>query len=241
MFSKERELVDNLQLHQSMFLKGQSGSNFDEIIDEIAKKFNLKVIDISNEISSDFIYNFSDSLSISNNKVLLKINLFKLDENKQNILLKFFEEPSKNLYIIIYGRICIDTLLTRSYVINIPRYYTEDLKQFSSNEKILHYCETPGQILKIKDIDKLVDYCKKILTKIGQAPLYNVLNSLNILNDDELDILLLILNKVCVEEKVSEDVIKIVQKTSNYIDLMNNKKMFIENMLLNLWRLAKCN
>jgi hypothetical protein len=240
MFFKERELINNLQLHQSMFLKGQSGSNFDEIIDEIAKKFNLEVIDISNEISPEYIYNFSDSLSISNDKVLLKINLFKLDENKQNILLKFFEEPSKNSYIIIYGLTCINTLLTRSYVINIPKYSKEDLKQFSLNEKILHYCETPGQILKIKDIDNLVNYCKKILTKIGQAHLYNVLNSLNILNDDEFDIFLLILNKVCVEEAVSEDIIKIVQKTSDHIDLMNNKKMFIENMLLNLWRLAKC-
>lgn len=241
MFSNEKELVDNLQLHQSMFLKGPYGSNFNEIIDEIAKKFNLQVLDISDEISSDYIYNLSDSLSVSIEKVLIKVDLLKLDENKQNILLKLFEEPNKNTYIIIYGSSCINTLLTRSFVITIPRYSKEDLKNFTSNETILHYCETPGQISKVKDIDKLIDYCKKILNKIGQAPLYNVLDSANILDDEDLDLFILILNKVCVEEKVSEEVIKIIKKTSDYIDLMNDKKMFIEHMLLELWELMRCN
>lgn len=225
--------------NHSIFYKGPTGSFPEQEVREIAKGFDY--IDITDLISPEFISNL-----VINVPTVLVINISKLDEKKQNILLKLYEEPNDNTYIILYGQSCIDTLLTRSYVINAKKYTKEELRNYTNNELVLKYCENPGQIKLANNIEELVDYCIKLLTKISKAPLYNVLSTSDkvAFNNEKdkfnLDLFLIVLQKVAVEQKVSNTKNELIQKLVKYINLMNNKKQFFENFLINLWRVSQC-
>lgn len=222
----ERQIVDNLQtLPRSIFLQGEKGSNFIEICEALGNKFNLP---IATEV---------DELEIR--KVLYIVNLFETDIKKQNILLKLFEEPDG--CVIIYGQNCIETLKTRSYLIKIPQYKDEDLD--TTDEKILTYFRTPELVEKAKkiDVEYLESYCYKLIEMIVRAPLFNVLYSVNdYITDDNLELFIEMLPIVALKCKVSKGKYKLIGELKNNINFVTNKKLLLENFIINFWRYEHC-
>lgn len=124
---------------------------------------------------------------MTSNKCFL-INLDKVTNSKQNILLKFVEEPLKNIYVILLSSNIsnvIDTIKNRCFCLSLDRYSKETLKNFidtsySIEDIILieSICETPGQILSLNGIDvrSMKSFADKVIDKMPIANLPNALS-----------------------------------------------------------------
>ena len=83
--------------HSTLFI-GEKGSGKHTIINYISENIiNLPIVDISETISYDYI----DLIYRNPNPFIYLVDINKMTEKEQNILLKFVEEPLKNAYIML--------------------------------------------------------------------------------------------------------------------------------------------
>jgi len=189
--------------HTCLFI-GERGSGKHLLITECSNKHNIPIIDITENINLENIENITiDPIS----KIYL-IDVDKINEQKQNVILKFIEEPPSSAYIFLIAENTnniIDTVINRCQVFNFEAYSRDELKQFmtSDNEVLLSIASTPGQVIEYQDIclEPYIDLVDKILTKINIANYSNTLtivNKLKIKGTDkgelDLDIFIKILN-----------------------------------------------
>lgn len=92
-----------------------------EEVDEINKKFALKSFE-------------------GGSKILIVWQADKMNTDAANKFLKFLEEPPKNTYIILTAdntNLMLQTILSRTQIVEIPRIGDEDLSEFlRSNKKV---------------------------------------------------------------------------------------------------------
>ena len=95
----------------------------------------------------------------------------------QELLLKVLEEPPVNIYFIIEVddiTQLLDTITNRCVIWKLNKYTPEQLKTFGEN---IEYCNTPGDVLKLKDVD--IDSLKRtintIINKLSTASYASIL------------------------------------------------------------------
>lgn len=163
---------------KSVLLCGEHGSGKTTLINEVTEHLNIKAIDITETISDELL----DEINVSQTMRGYILNLSDLDIRKQNILLKFIEEPPVNAIVFLecadLGSV-LDTVSNRCIRFELEPYSKDELKSFGS-EEALEYCVTPGQMKELtadilSDLKKLV---ASMLDKniISKASFVNVLN-----------------------------------------------------------------
>lgn len=242
--------IDNFTqstLPHSIMLIGEVGSGKKEICEYIANKFDLQLFDITSTINNEFISQINQSQIRS----LYVVDVKDISIKDQNILLKLYEEPNNNTYIILKSvseYFPLETILSRSYILKMKSFSKEMLSQYiTSNDReyVLKICTTPGQveIANHTDMNKLRDLCKNMINKIDEAPLFNVMSIVNKINfDDEYDkfdlfLFIKVLSYEClISDKKCLDLYLLIKKLNTYIWSMANKKQYFEHFLINAWK-----
>lgn len=168
--------IDNLP--KSLLLLGEPGSGRRSIIDIISNKLGLSIIDITENISLSLL----NEINIKPIPCIYLINGAYLNIQKENVLLKFLEEPSVNCYIIIIGeskKQFLSTIINRCQIWELEPYSKEELFFFTKDDNILSIASTPGQIINLQNqnFEDLLNLCYTIIDKLCNA---NISNSLSI-------------------------------------------------------------
>lgn len=231
-------------LPHSLLLVGSRGSEEYETVEKIAAHFDYMMYDLTELISKDFI----DEIMTSHVQTVYYVNLNNMSSANQNILLKFFEEPSEYAYVILVSEnieSVLQTIITRSYILHFDKYTREDLlKKFpTATEEMLAICETPGQLTLAmhSNLQKLIQLCDLLVSKLAEASLRSTLSITDKINykDDyskyDLFLFLRCLGLSTLKYQDYESY-RIILDTATSIWLMNNKQNRIELLLIKLWK-----
>lgn len=231
-------------LPHSLLLVGSRGSEEYETVEKIAAHFDYMMYDLTELISKDFI----DEIMTSHVQTVYYVNLNNMSSANQNILLKFFEEPSEYAYVILVSEnieSVLQTIITRSYILHFDKYTRDDLlKKFpTATEEMLAICETPGQLTLAmhSNLQKLIQLCDLLVSKLAEASLRSTLSIADKINykDDyskyDLFLFLRCLGLSTLKYQDYESY-KIILDTATSIWLMNNKQNRIELLLIKLWK-----
>lgn len=240
------------ELPHTMMFVGESGCGKHTLVKELADRLSLPLIDITDELSYDLI----SEIQLSSKDAIYEINVNNFPERSQNIILKFAEEPPDNAYLALIANSThgvLETVINRCSVFKFKPYSREELSQFSSDESILKYCRTPGQIKNAQENIKGIEtLCDTIVTKLERARFDNALSIASKLNyKDEYDkydisiflnVLLMRLATECLKKTrhVYLRLYNIVCEYQSAIeDIRLNRKSLIENMIINMWRCVR--
>lgn len=231
-------------LPHSLLLVGSRGSEEYETVEKIAAHFDYMMYDLTELILKDFI----DEIMTSHVQTVYYVNLNNMSSANQNILLKFFEEPSEYAYVILVSEnieSVLQTIITRSYILHFDKYTRDDLlKKFpTATDEMLAICETPGQLTLAmhSNLQKLIQLCDLLVSKLAEASLRSTLSIADKINykDDyskyDLFLFLRCLGLSTLKYQDYESY-KIILDTATSIWLMNNKQNRIELLLIKLWK-----
>ena len=167
---------------RSLMLIGERGSGKHLICSYISNKFNLECLDISELISLELIEQINER--VTPYLYIIKINSLTVKE--ENTILKLLEEPLKNAYLVLLTETdngILPTILNRCQTWRLQNYSKEFLSTFlkEDNVELLNIATTPGQILEMQsnNFKDMYALCNKIITKIPEANIPNILTISN--------------------------------------------------------------
>ena len=245
--------IDNFP--HSIILLGEEGSGKHTLSNYIKDNIlKLPLLDITENISDEYI----DMIYRNPNPSIYLINMNKMMEKEQNILLKFIEEPLKNAFIILLvenRNALLNTIYNRCVVFEMDLYTKEELSEFvkteDNKELILSVLRTPGKILNtnLDNIMAIYELCDKMVDKMNIANFSNTLTIADKINyKDEynkfdltifFDMLIYTLyNKYLTEKnnKLLNMYLLTVESRKRLIDKRVNKEIFVQNFLTKLWK-----
>lgn len=223
-------------LPHTLLLLGPEGCGKKTIAKYIANKLGLELVRIDETISNDKIIEFQQKPL----KTLYLIDLSELTlEKEQNQFLKFIEEPSDTVYIILINSSevgILPTVLNRCTKLRFDPYQINHLKQIKklSNDLAYKVCTTPGQLANIDDkrLDELYKLCYTIVTKIKAAPYANMMSIAPRINYKEdynkfdFTVFFGMLMQVALDEYVNN---KNIDAMKIYIYLIKRQKDLVQN------------
>jgi DNA polymerase III delta prime subunit len=190
------------------------------------------------------------------------LNLTEVPEKQQHKFLKFIEEPSSNMRLILMAESevgILPTILNRCVKLTFEDYTIDQLKQLnwatqSDNPIIYEICQTPGQLLNLAQIDNLgalKDFCINILRSVAMREYGAFMGSTTSLNYKDNfnkfdpDIFLNLLIKTAYDLYLSEGREMLFNLYCYLIDRkkqLKNKTLAKESFMLNtldgMWRLV---
>jgi hypothetical protein len=190
------------------------------------------------------------------------LNMSEIPERQQHRYLKFIEEPSDNMRVILLAESevgILPTILNRCAKFTFEDYTVEQLKQLSwatqtDNPIIYEICRTPGQLLNLAQIDNLAalkDFCINILRTVPlceYGPFMSFTCSLNYkdnFNKFDPDIFLNLLIKTAYDLYIAEGRIVLfniylylIERKQQLINKTLAKESFMLNTLDGMWRLV---
>ena len=164
--NKLRTLIDSCQLStlpKSILLQGEVGSGRRTLVSYIGSRFNVDVVDISDMLTKELV----DSLYQEVATKIYIVDTEQVDQKKQNILLKFLEEPVNTAYLFVLVdniNAVLPTVINRCIHWRMEDYSREQLLMFTTDEKLLAIANTPGRLREYKDFD--VEYYTALADKI---------------------------------------------------------------------------
>lgn len=257
----QKNLINKLKSYDidsfphSVILLGEEGSGKHLICNYIKDNIvKLPLLDITENISDEYI----NMIYRNPNPSIYVVDIEKMTEKEQNILLKFIEEPLKTAFIILLcenRNALLNTVYNRCVVFEMDLYTKEELNQFITNDEdrelILSVLRTPGKILNtnLSNIRAIYDLCDKMIDKIHIANFSNTLTIKDKINyKDEynkfdlnifFDILIYTLyNKYLNEsnKKILNMYLITIEARKRLIDKRINKEIFVQNFLTKLWK-----
>lgn len=167
------------ELPHSILLIGEPGCGKHTLAQELGDHYRIGVVDITDSLTLDTI----QGIYVEPFPHFYVVDMNKVNERGQNVLLKFLEEPCRNAYILLLATsrsILLDTVANRCVPYEFQPYTRNELLQFLDFEEnveiLLEYCHTPGQVLKAdaKSLPDLVALCDNIIANIGKARYPNI-------------------------------------------------------------------
>lgn len=241
----------NATLPHSMLFLGESGCGKHTLVSEMAKMFNLPLIDATEVLSPESI----EEMKLRSVPTMYLISMDSISERAQNSLLKLVEEPGSNAYVVLissskYG--ILDTILNRCIIYDFEPYTVAELSEIVGEEipaKVLAVTTTPGQIkVTLNRYDALMTLCATIGTKMCKARFTNALSIADKINyKDEYDkfdfyvfIKALKMSLADLYIKTNEEtaikLYNIVQEEAEkLVDSRLNKEVFMYHLLTRLW------
>jgi len=260
----QKRLVDALFGHtletvpKTMIFLGQSGCGKSWVAAAFAEHLgldfeNIDLTDISTEQLQDYYRCPLEKFYF--------IDLKGITEKQQNKILKFIEEPSKNMHVILMAESeigVLPTILNRCVKYYFEPYSIEDLKQFdwtveSPNNLVFAICKTPGDLSNFDstNVGELYDLCKKVVLYTSTANYANTISLITKINckDDykkfDLRLFLDMLEYVSFEDyKASSDMtslniyLYVIDQKKRILNKAFAKESFVLNFFDGLWRLT---
>ena len=181
---KQQRLIDQIKntqlkdLPHTILLRGQEGGDHQVIVDELIQTFSFSVLDMTENISLETINDLISSPATR----LCTVRMDEVTEKEQNVLLKFLEEPSSNIWIILLvtdensGRV-LNTIQNRCVVWELERYSLSDIKKCCDDPIICRYAKTPAQVTQLKALPlaEMESFAAKVTQSIHKAYFGNCL------------------------------------------------------------------
>lgn len=250
--------IDNFP--RSVMLLGEAGCGKHELLNYIQNNIlKISMLDITENISADYI----DKIMLNPNPRIYVIDLSKITEKDENVLLKFIEEPLKTSFIILLAESrngILNTILNRCILFEFEQYSRDELRSFikdkDTEELVLNIVRTPGKIksLDVNILSKIYDTCVSIATRLTSASYANTLTIVNKINykdeSDKYDIniffdtLVYVLFKTYLNNsdiRVYNMYIYTIEQRKKLIDKRLNKELFMTNFISNLWKVVRKN
>jgi len=169
-------------LPKTLLFIGDAGSEKHLLAQKLAERFGLEVVEITNKVTDEDIISFQQDPNTKFYTILLN----NFTEKQQNQFLKFIEEPSPNVYIILMARTTVGilpTILNRCIKFYCSEYTQEQLEKVASfavrnpNDLVYKICKTPGQLMDVDGdiIAALYKRCVEIVTLISKANYANAI------------------------------------------------------------------
>ena len=243
---------------KTILFLGQSGCGKSWIANAFAKQLDLEVVVVQPDSTAEKLIEY---YQCPINKMYL-IDLKDIVEKDQNKFLKFIEEPSKTMNIILMAESTVGilpTILNRCVKYVFEPYTPEQLKQFDwavncSEEIAYEICKTPGQLLELSadNLDQALGLCKAIISSVDKANYANTLSIVTKINlkDDakKIDFKLFfdLMTYVAFDDykkNNNELSFKIylytIRQQAKALNINVAKEAFLLNYLDNIWRLAR--
>ena len=243
---------------KTILFLGQSGCGKSWIANAFAKQLDLEVVVVQPDSTAEKLIEY---YQCPINKMYL-IDLKDIVEKDQNKFLKFIEEPSKTMNIILMAESTVGilpTILNRCVKYVFEPYTPEQLKQFDwavncSEEIAYEICKTPGQLLELSadNLDQALGLCRAIVSSVNKANYANTLSIVTKINlkDDakKIDFKLFfdLMTYAAFEDykkKNNELSFKIylytIRQQAKALNINVAKEAFLLNYLDNIWRLAR--
>ena len=173
---------------KTILFLGQSGCGKSWIANAFAKQLDLEVVIVQPDSTAEKLIEY---YQCPINKMYL-IDLKDIVEKDQNKFLKFIEEPSKTMNIILMAESTVGilpTILNRCVKYVFEPYTPEQLKQFDwavncSEEIAYEICKTPGQLLELSadNLDQALGLCRAIVSSVDKANYANTLSIVTKIN-----------------------------------------------------------
>ena len=243
---------------KTILFLGQSGCGKSWIANAFAKQLDLEVVVVQPDSTAEKLIEY---YQCPINKMYL-IDLKDIVEKDQNKFLKFIEEPSKTMNIILMAESTVGilpTILNRCVKYVFEPYTPEQLKQFDwavncSEEIAYEICKTPGQLLELSadNLDQALGLCRAIVSSVDKANYANTLSIITKVNlkDDakKIDFKLFfdLMTYVAFDDykkNNNELSFKIylytIRQQAKALNINVAKEAFLLNYLDNIWRLAR--
>lgn len=231
----------------TLLLLGDRGCGKHTVSNYISETKGLPLFDITDSLNLDTL----NEIYINTTSAIYLINADSISIKEQNVILKFLEEPSDLIYIILLcssKAMLLPTITNRCAVWEFHKHTKEELKEFTDDENILALCTTVGQILDCQtfNLAEMQAYCTKIFECINRASVPNILYALpkHIAWKGEkdlypIDILFKILYKTVCDMVISGyncfDMWELTHKFINDLNIPNiDKKQRYEKYLIDL-------
>ena len=240
-------------LPHSLLLLGEKGSGKHTIADFLSSKFNLDLIDMTDNVNDIYINNLYISTTIN----FYLIDLTKIVEKEQNKLLKLVEEPPLNCYLILLGlnkSLILRTILSRCFILELEPYSQEELQSFTNQKLDFNFFKTPGQIINFNfnTLEETKELISKMITNVDKSSYPNFLKIADKINyKDEYDkidldmwIDLLLKGFKNQYQESGANIYKnyyllTLEFKKRLINPKLNKQYAVENYLTKLWREAR--
>ena len=243
---------------KTILFLGQSGCGKSWIANAFAKQLDLEVVVVQPDSTAEKLIEY---YQCPINKMYL-IDLKDIVEKDQNKFLKFIEEPSMYMNIILMAESTVGilpTILNRCVKYVFEPYTPEQLKQFDwavncSEEIAYEICKTPGQLLELSadNLDQALGLCRAIVSSVDKANYANTLSIVTKINlkDDakKIDFKLffdLMTYAAFDDYKKNNNELSfkiylytIIQQ-AKALNINVAKEAFLLNYLDNIWRLAR--
>lgn len=243
---------------KTILFLGQSGCGKSWIANAFAKQLDLEVVVVQPDSTAEKLIEY---YQCPINKMYL-IDLKDIVEKDQNKFLKFIEEPSKTMNIILMAESTVGilpTILNRCVKYVFEPYTPEQLKQFDwavncSEEIAYEICKTPGQLLELSadNLDQALGLCRAIVSSVDKANYANTLSIVTKINlkDDakKIDFKLffdLMTYAAFDDYKKNNNELSFkiylytIRQQAKALNISVAKEAFLLNYLDNIWRLAR--
>lgn len=243
---------------KTILFLGQSGCGKSWIANAFAKQLDLEVVVVQPDSTAEKLIEY---YQCPINKMYL-IDLKETTEKDQNKFLKFIEEPSKTMNIILMAESTVGilpTILNRCIKYVFEPYTPEQLKQFDwavncSEEIAYEICKTPGQLLELSadNLDQALGLCRAIVSSVDKANYANTLSIVTKINlkDDakKIDFKLffdLMTYAAFDDYKKNNNELSFkiylytIRQQAKALNINVAKEAFLLNYLDNIWRLAR--
>ena len=243
---------------KTILFLGQSGCGKSWIANAFAKQLDLEVVVVQPDSTAEKLIEY---YQCPINKMYL-IDLKDIVEKDQNKFLKFIEEPSKTMNIILMAESTVGilpTILNRCVKYVFEPYTPEQLKQFDwavncSEEIAYEICKTPGQLLELSadNLDQALGLCRAIVSSVDKANYANTLSIVTKINlkDDakKIDFKLffdLMTYAAFDDYKKNNNELSFkiylytIRQQAKALNINVAKEAFLLNYLDNIWRLTR--
>lgn len=245
-------------LPKAMFFLGPSGCGKGWIAARLAESLDLDRENIDADTPTEKLMEYYQCPIPK----MYIINLKDIDEKHQNRFLKFIEEPSSNMFVVVTAESeigVLPTILNRCKKFRFEKYTKEQLQELSwmlktDDELIYELCPTPGQLLEInaESLKPAYDLCETIVTKAKAATFPNIIKISTKINCkdnyDKIDFELFfkMLSYVAFKhykENNDEFAFKLylylVEQQSKRINKSIAKESYLLSFLSNLWEMSR--
>lgn len=180
--NKLLSIIDNYTqqtLPKTLMFIGPAGCGKHTVAKYITEKFEFDYVEIDENVDAgdldDFLHKTINTLYF--------IDLNKFSEKQQNQFLKFIEEPSKSVYIILAANSeagILNTVLNRCTKYHFDQYSKEQVEQIigtSVNDTAFNIFKTPGKLLNLTEasFQDILSLAEKVVSKINVASYANTL------------------------------------------------------------------
>ena len=243
---------------KTMLLIGESGAGKHFITKKFVEYLGVTLTEVTPQTTADQLVEYFQNPI----QTVYTLNLSEIPEKQQHKYLKFIEEPSSNMRVILMAESevgILPTILNRCVKFTFEDYTADQLKQLSwatqvDNPIIYDICKTPGQLLNLAQIDNLgalKDFCINILRmapscEYGPFMGFNCgINYKDNFKKFDPDIFLNLLIKTAYDLYIAEgqDTVfdiycYLIGRKQQLINKTLSKESFMLNTLDGLWRLV---